>query len=65
MENAKDYIKKENEIIPESVQELVEKRNELRKNKRYHLADQVRHKIKKLGYDIQDSHDGSLIIKKT
>ena len=63
LENAKDYIKKEKEIIPEKIMELVERRDQLRKGKRYHLADQVRHKIKKLGYDIQDNKDGSAIIK--
>ncbi len=64
LENAKDYIKKEDEKIPENIQKLVEERKELRKKKRYHLADQVRHKIKKLGYDIQDNDDGSTTIKK-
>ena len=64
LENAKDYIKKEKEIIPEKIMELVRQRDELRKNKRYHLADQVRHKIKKLGYDIQDNEDGSVVIAK-
>jgi len=43
---------------------VVRQRDELRKNKRYHLADQVRHKIKKLGYDIQDNEDGSVVIAK-
>jgi len=54
LENAKDYIKETEEKIPENIQKLVEKRDELRQKKRYHLADQIRHKIKKLGYDIED-----------
>ncbi len=58
LENARDYIKKEKEIIPEKIMELVEKRKELRKKKRYHLADQVRHRIKKLGYEIEDMPAG-------
>ena len=64
LENAKDYIKKTEEKIPENVQKLAEEREELRKKKRYHLADQLRHKIKKLGFDIQDNDDGSMTIKK-
>lgn len=64
LENAKDYIKQEKEIIPEKIMELVGQRDELRKNKRYHLADQVRHKIKKLGYDIEDKKNGGTEIKK-
>ena len=64
LENAKDYIKKEEEPIPQKIAELIEEREELRKKKRYHLADQVRHRIKKLGYDIQDNDGGSMTIKK-
>ena len=64
LENAKNYIKKTEEKIPENVQELIVQREELRKKKRYHLADQIRHKIKKMGYEIQDNDDGSMTIKK-
>ncbi|OGH37714.1 MAG: cysteine--tRNA ligase [Candidatus Levybacteria bacterium RIFCSPLOWO2_01_FULL_38_21] len=64
LENAKNYIKKEEEKIPENIQKLVEERNELRKKKRYHLADQVRHKIKKLGYEIQDNEDGTTSVER-
>ncbi|OGH15297.1 MAG: cysteine--tRNA ligase [Candidatus Levybacteria bacterium RIFCSPHIGHO2_01_FULL_37_33] len=65
LENAKNYIKKTEEKIPENVQELIVQREELRKKKRYHLADQIRHKIKKMGYEIQDNDDGSMTIKKS
>lgn len=64
LENAKDYIKKEEEIVPQEVMELVGQREELRKKKRFHLADQMRNKIKKMGYEIQDNDDGSMTIKK-
>ncbi len=71
LENAKNYVKKKDETIPQKIMELVDKREELRKKKRYHLADQVRHKIKKLGYDIEDllasrkgKDDSKTIIKK-
>ena len=42
--------------IPKAVLELVEKREALRKEKRFHLADQLRHKIKKMGYDVEDKN---------
>ncbi|MEK7502543.1 MAG: cysteine--tRNA ligase [Patescibacteria group bacterium] len=64
LENAKNYIRKEEEIIPQKVMELVGQREELRKKKRFHLADQMRNKIKKMGYEIQDNDDGSMTIKK-
>jgi len=43
-----------NEDIPQVVLELVAERDQLRKEKRFHLADQLRGKIKKLGYDVED-----------
>jgi len=57
--------------IPENILELIREREELRKNKRFHLSDQIRNKIKKLGYDIQDlpagrqgNDDGTTGVKK-
>lgn len=47
--------------IPEEVLKLVGEREELRKKKRYHLADQLRNKIKKMGYEIEDSNGKSKI----
>lgn len=49
--------------VPQEVIALVREREELRKKKRYHLSDQLRNKIKKLGYDIQDNDDGTTKIK--
>lgn len=40
--------------IPQEVLELVKERDELRKQKRFHLADQLRNRVKKLGYDVED-----------
>ena len=40
--------------VPEEVLRLVKERESLRKEKRYHMADELRHKIKKLGYDLKD-----------
>lgn len=65
LENSKEYLKnKKEEKIPDEVMELVKEREGLRKKKRYLLADQWRHKIRKKGYDIEDKKDGRTIVKK-
>ncbi|MBI2465390.1 cysteine--tRNA ligase [Candidatus Shapirobacteria bacterium] len=51
------------EKIPDSIMKLVKEREQLRKQKRFHLADQIRHKIKKLGYDIEDKKGGETVVK--
>jgi len=56
-------IKDQKEEIPENVQKLVKEREELRKQKRFHLSDQLRNKIKKMGYEVHDD-DGTTIVKK-
>ena len=57
-------LKSEEVIIPENVMKLVREREELRKQKRFHLSDQIRNRIKKMGYDIEDKKDGSTEIRK-
>lgn len=52
------------ETIPAEIMQLVKEREALRKERRYHLADQLRNKIKKLGYIIQDADDGGTEVKK-
>lgn len=49
--------------IPKDVMKLAKEREQLRKQKRFHLADQLRNKIKKLGFEVQDEN-GSSTIKK-
>ncbi len=49
--------------IPKEVKELVEKREIVRKNKDFKSADQLREKIKSLGYYIDDTKEGSIIKK--
>ena len=49
--------------MPDAVMELVRKREDLRRQKRFHLADQLRNKIKKMGYDVEDSKKGNKIVK--
>ncbi|MDP3987799.1 MAG: cysteine--tRNA ligase [Candidatus Levybacteria bacterium] len=62
--NLKEVQAKEPVEIPEEIQKMAKEREELRKQKRFHLADQLRNKIKKLGFDIQDTDDGKTEIKK-
>lgn len=49
--------------IPEKVMAMIKERGELRKQKRYHLADQLRNKIKKMGYNVIDTKKGIEIKK--
>lgn len=52
----------ENEI-PENVQELFEKRINARKEKDFALADKLRDEISKLGYAVEETRQGSRLIK--
>lgn len=49
--------------IPEKIIALIKEREELRKQKRFHLADQLRNKIKKMGYNVIDTKKGTEIKK--
>jgi len=54
-------IKKEE--IPKEVKELLEKREEARKKKDWKLADELREKIKELGYKVEDTEEGPRVKK--
>lgn len=49
--------------IPDKVLALVKDREALRRQKRFHLADQLRNKIKKTGFDVEDTKKGYKIVK--
>jgi len=49
--------------IPQKVMDMIKEREELRRQKRYHLADQLRNKIKKMGYNAIDTKKGTDIKK--
>ncbi|MEM5826272.1 MAG: cysteine--tRNA ligase, partial [Candidatus Aenigmatarchaeota archaeon] len=49
--------------IPEYVKKLVEKREILRKEKKFDEADKIREELKKMGYLIEDTKDGPKIKK--
>lgn len=49
--------------IPQEVEDLVREREELRKNKQFGQADQLRNRIAKLGYEVVDTKEGFEIKK--
>jgi len=58
-----DLLKKEEIKIPKEIQLLLEKRQETRKKKDWKLADELRDKIKKLGYTVDDTINGPKLKK--
>jgi cysteinyl-tRNA synthetase len=56
-------MKKEKLHIPEEVELLALKREEARKNKNFKLSDELRDKIKTLGFILEDSKEGARIKK--
>ncbi len=58
-----DLLKKEKLKIPVKVKELVEKREKARKEKDWKKADELREKIKKLGFWVNDTDEGAKLIK--
>lgn len=63
IKNAKIYLKNNNTIIPEEIEELVSKRNIARGNKDWANSDKLRDEIMARGYSIKDSKDGTIIQK--
>lgn len=51
------------EDLPQEVKSLIEEREQTRRQGRFRVADQIRNKIKKLGYEITDSKKGTEIKK--
>ncbi len=50
--------------IPDSVKNLLAEREGYRKQKRFNMSDQIRAKIEKMGYVIEDSKKGARILRK-
>lgn len=57
-------LKKTEAKVPDEVQKLIDEREELRKQRRFHLADQLRNKIKKLGWEVHDIEDDKTKVTK-
>ena len=53
-----DLLEKQEIKIPKEISELVNKREEARKNKEWDMADKIRDEIKEKGYSINDTNEG-------
>ncbi len=58
-----DQIEKERSDIPNEIKSLAEQRLQAKKDKNFALSDELRNKIKELGYEIKDSKEGYEIKK--
>jgi cysteinyl-tRNA synthetase len=54
LKNSKEIIKKKEKEIPLEILDLLKKREELRKRKKYVEADKIRAKIIEMGYKVED-----------
>jgi cysteinyl-tRNA synthetase len=58
-----DLLKKEKIEIPEEIKKLADEREKARKNNNWKLADELRNKIRKKGFLIDDSDSGYRIMR--
>ncbi|VVB79779.1 Cysteine--tRNA ligase [uncultured archaeon] len=58
-----NLLKKEKVEVPKEVQKIVDERNQARKNKDWKKSDELRDKIKSLGYSIDDTAEGTKVKK--
>ena len=54
----KDVKNKSRDDIPDEILKLVEERTTAKKNKDFKKADEIRNKIKEMGYELVDKKDG-------
>jgi cysteinyl-tRNA synthetase len=59
-----DLLKKEKTAVPEKIKVLLRQRENLRKNKEWKKADEIRDKINKLGFVIEDTEKGVAVKKR-
>ena len=55
LKDSRQLVKKKQKEIPEDVKILLQKREVLRKQKKYSEADKIREKIIKMGYKVEDN----------
>ena len=60
--NLKDYVPQEVEL-PKEVKQLIEKRNEARKNKDWSESDRLRDELIAMGYTVKDTANGTEVVK--
>jgi len=58
-----NLLKKEKIIVPAGILALTEERENFRKNKNWKKADEIRNKINKLGYVLEDTEKGANVKK--
>ena len=58
-----DFLKKERIEIPEKIKKLIEEREKARGNKDWKKADELREKMKSLGYSLDDTEKGAVVRK--
>jgi len=58
----KNYKKQEN-VLPEEIENLVQERNEARKNKNWAESDRIRDILIEKGYTVKDSKEGTIVEK--
>ena len=56
-----DLLKEERVSIPNNVKRLIDQREKARKEKNWQKADELRQKIKKLGYWVEDTDKGPMV----
>ena len=62
--NSQKYLDQQAKIdVPEDVLKLLEERKQARQNKNWELSDNLRDKIKELGYAVKDTKDGMTVEK--
>lgn len=60
--NLKDYKKSEN-LLPDEINDLVNQRNEARKEKNWSESDRIRDLLIEKGYIVKDSKEGTIVEK--
>ena len=58
-----NLLEKEKIFVPVEIKKLLEEREKARKNKNFKLADEIRERIKKAGYYIDDTDEGARLKK--
>jgi cysteinyl-tRNA synthetase len=58
-----DLLKKEKIEIPAEIKKLVDEREKARKSKDWKKSDEIRNKIKKLGFQVNDTPEGQKLAK--
>ncbi len=60
-QNAKELKDTATDELPQNIQDLIEKREDARKNKDWKMSDKLRDEIKSLGYTVEDLPEGPRI----